>query len=149
MAKKNIKKWTGPATIVWTMNQLHTTAQVMGLTLEDVKPCIVKTHEDGKVTVDVNHKNFPRHTNEELPGAGTEMKKLLAKIGIVASPTCKCNKRATVMNVRGIEWCEGNVDKIVGWLREEAQARKLPFVDLAGKALVKMAIKRAKKNTDK
>ena len=145
MAK--IKKWTGPATVVWSMDQLKTTANFMGLTLEEVLPCIVKKHEDGRLTVDVNHKAFPRY--RDRPGVGTEVKKLLAKIGIVASPTCKCNQRAGVMNHQGIEWCEQNVDLIVGWLREEAQKRKLPFVDLAGKALVKLAIKRAKKNINK
>ena len=84
-----------------------------------------------------------------MPGVGTEVKKLLARIGIVASPTCKCNKRAEFMNIKGILWCEQNMSEIVGWLREEAEARKLPFVDFAGKALVKMAIKKAKKNISK
>jgi hypothetical protein len=147
MARKQIKKWTGPATIVWTMGQLETTAQMRGYTIKDVMPCIVKKHEDGKVTVDVNHKDFPRHV--EVYGVGTEVKNLLAKIGIVASPTCKCNKRAAAMNYQGIEWCEQNIDLIVSWLREEAKNRKLPFVDLAGRALVKMAIKRARKSIDK
>ena len=147
MAKKKIKKWTGPATVVWTMNQLKTTAQIRGLTLEDVMPCVVKKHEDGKITVDVNHKAFPRY--KESSGVGTEVKGLLARIGIVASPTCKCNQRAEIMNIKGIPWCEENIDLIVGWLREEAEKRKLPFVDLAGRALVKMAIKRAKKNIGK
>jgi hypothetical protein len=141
------KKWTGPVHVKWSMNQLETTAKVRGYALEEVKPCIVKTHDDGMMTVDVNHKNFPRE--KEFPGAGTELKKLLAKVGIVATPNCTCNKRAIMMNVRGIEWCEENIDTIVGWLRDEAKARKLPFVDLAGKALVKMAIKRAKKHSSK
>lgn len=79
-------------------------------------------------------------------GPGTELKKLLKKIGIVATPNCSCNARANMMNFNGIEWCEKNIDTIVGWLREEATKRKLPFVDLAGRVLVKRAIKRAKKN---
>ncbi len=147
MKKKPIRKWTGPATVVWTMSQLETTARMRGLSIKDVMPCVVKKHEDGKVTVDVNHENFPRY--KEVPGVGTEVKKLLAKIGIVASPTCKCNQRAEVMNFEGIEWCEQNIDLIISWLREEAKNRNLPFVDIAGRALVKMAIKRAKKNIDK
>ena len=53
------------------------------------------------------------------------------------------------MDHMGIEWCEQHIDDIVGFLREEATRRKLPFVDLAGKALVKMAIKRAKKHSSK
>jgi hypothetical protein len=78
-------------------------------------------------------------------GPGTELKKLLAKIGIKATPTCSCNKRAQVMDEKGVQWCKDNIDTIVGWLREEATKRKLPFVDMAGKMLVKRAISLAEK----
>jgi hypothetical protein len=73
-------------------------------------------------------------------GPGTELKKMLSKIGIKASPTCSCNARAQTMDANGIEWCKANTDTIVGWLREEATKRGLPFVDLAGKIIVKRAI---------
>lgn len=46
---------------------------------------------------------------------------------------------------QGVEWCEANVDTIVGWLREQATARGLPFLDLAGRLLVKRAINNARK----
>lgn len=78
-------------------------------------------------------------------GAGTELKKLLGKIGIHASATCSCNGRAFVMDMNGIEWCESNTEMIVSWLREEAEKRKLPYIDLVGKTILSMAIKRAKK----
>lgn len=77
-------------------------------------------------------------------GPGTELKKLLKKIGITASPDCSCNARARLMDERGIEWCEQNIDEIVGWLREEAGKRGLPFVDMAGRMLVNRAIKNSK-----
>lgn len=78
-------------------------------------------------------------------GVGTELKKLLAKIGITATPTCSCNKRAQFMDEQGIDWCKENIDLIVSWLREEAERRRLPFVDFAGKLLVKRAISLAEK----
>lgn len=37
------------------------------------------------------------------------------------------------------------IDTIVEWLKEEATKRKLPFVDMAGRLLVKRAISNAKK----
>ena len=80
-------------------------------------------------------------------GPGTELKKLLAKVGINASPTCSCNARARRMDVeesREPGWCEGHLDEIVGWLREEAGKRGLPFIDLAGRMLVRRAISRAR-----
>jgi hypothetical protein len=78
-------------------------------------------------------------------GPGTELKKLLKLVGITASPTCSCNTRARTMDTNGVEWCEANIDTIVGWLREEATKRKLPFVDMAGRLLVRRAIRNARK----
>lgn len=78
-------------------------------------------------------------------GPGTELKKMLAKIGITATPTCSCNSRAAIMDEKGVQWCKDNTDTIVSWLREEATKRGLPFVDLAGKIIVKRAISLAEK----
>lgn len=44
------------------------------------------------------------------------------------------------MNQQGCDWCEKHIDTVVGWLREEATKRKLPFIDFAGKLIVKRAI---------
>lgn len=82
-----------------------------------------------------------------IHGPGAELKKLLSRVGITASPDCSCNARARLMDERGIEWCEQNIDEIVGWLREEAAKRGLPFIDMAGRMLVKRAIKNARKAT--
>jgi hypothetical protein len=51
------------------------------------------------------------------------------------------------MDARGPDWCEANIDTIVGWLREEAGKRGLPFIDMAGRMLVRRAIKNARKAT--
>ena len=79
------------------------------------------------------------------PLPGTEMKALLAKIGIVSKPTCSCNKRAKIMDEKGCDWCAENIDEIDRWLAEEAKKRKLPYLSLAGKALIHLAIRRARK----
>lgn len=79
-------------------------------------------------------------------GPGTELKKLLSRIGIAPSANCKCNRRAQTMDARGPDWCEQNLDLIVSWLREEAERRKLPFADFAGTILVRQAIRRARRN---
>jgi len=79
-------------------------------------------------------------------GPGTELKKLLAMIGITSAPDCACRAHAAEMDRREQEapgWCAANLDTIVGWLREQATARGLPFIDMAGKILVKRAIRNA------
>jgi hypothetical protein len=78
-------------------------------------------------------------------GPGTELKKLLKRVRIVALPRCRCNKRAAIMDQLGCDWCEENIDTIVGWLREEAAKRGLPFLDAAGRMLVKRAIRNARR----
>jgi hypothetical protein len=81
-------------------------------------------------------------------GPGTELKKLLKKVGITSSPTCSCNARARKMDIeeaREPGWCEAHLDEIVGWLREEATKRKLPFVDMAGRLIVRRAISNARR----
>ena len=107
--------------------------------------------ENNKVTLtDETYKELvAKYNASEKSGPGTELKALLAKIGIKSSPTCSCNKRAKIMDENGIEWCEQNVETICDWLAEESAKRKLPFVRLAGKAIVHMAIRRAKKGNKK
>lgn len=74
-------------------------------------------------------------------GPGTELKKLLGRIGIKASPTCSCNRRAREMDSHGIQWCRDNLDLIAGeWLAGEAKKRKLPYSEFAGRKLVQLAI---------
>jgi hypothetical protein len=81
-------------------------------------------------------------------GVGTELKKLFASIGIQPIANCSCNARARQMNEKGIAWCEENIDLIVSWLKEEhtKQKSKIPFIEMAVKMVVKLAISNAKKN---
>jgi hypothetical protein len=81
-------------------------------------------------------------------GPGTELKKLLSSIGITATPNCKCNARVKHMDAMEAQepgWCETNIDTVVGYLRESAADRGLPFLDAAGRVLVRRAIKNARK----
>ena len=80
-------------------------------------------------------------------GPGTQLKKLLGRLGISADePGCKCKSRAAYMDRQGCEWVAANMDTVVGWLREEAQRRGMPFIDAAGKILVREAVRRARKD---
>lgn len=78
---------------------------------------------------------------------GTALKHLLQRFGISSDePGCQCKSRANLMDRQGCEWVEANVDTVVGWLREEAHKRGLPFIDAAGKILVREAVRRARKD---
>ena len=81
----------------------------------------------------------------QTSGPGTELKALLKTIGITAKPNCSCNKRAKIMDEKGCDWCEENIDEIDGWLAEESKKRNLPYLSLAGKTLIRLAIRRARK----
>jgi hypothetical protein len=82
-------------------------------------------------------------------GPGTELKALLAgwPFRIVATPDCKCTSRAAYMDAKGCDWCESEegMTEIMGFLREAAEERGLPFLDAAGRLLVKRAISNARR----
>ena len=78
-------------------------------------------------------------------GPGTELKKLLANVGMTSTANCKCNSRAALMDANGCDWCEAHTEEIVSWLREEATERGLPFLDVAGRLLVRRAIANARR----
>jgi hypothetical protein len=78
-------------------------------------------------------------------GPGTELKKLLATIGIHASPTCKCNKMAKQMDEWGWEESLNHIEEIVDVMEQTAKKRKLPFVRTAGRTLVRIACWKAKR----
>lgn len=59
-------------------------------------------------------------------GAGTELKRLLKKMGIRPELGCGCADRAALMDRQGVGWCQANLERIVGWLRQEAGRRAFP-----------------------
>lgn len=78
-------------------------------------------------------------------GPGCHLARLLKRFGFRPTPGCRCQRYAAEMDARGCDWCEQNLDTIVGWLREEATKRGLPFLDAAGRLLVKRAIRNARR----
>lgn len=128
-----------------------------GYTLDEVMPCVVSQDGD-EWTIDTESEFYPRTpkpgheppqpVEQPTDGPGTELKRLLARVGITATPDCSCNARAAEMDRQGVEWCEENIETIVGWLREQAHARGLPFIDAVGRMLVRRAIKNARQRSD-
>lgn len=88
---------------------------------------------------------FPKTLEESPNHPGTVLSKMIKSVGIFMTDSCSCRKHALEMNEKGNDWCEQNIDTIVGWLREEATKRKLPFVDAIGKLMVNRAIKKSRK----
>ena len=48
------------------------------------------------------------------------------------------------MDRMGSDWCEVNLETIVGWLRESARKVGLPFAAPAARALLRKAIKESR-----
>jgi len=93
----------------------------------------------------------PQLAAQELvgAGAGTELKKMLAKIGIAVTADCPCNERAAAMDRNGWAWCEQNLETIVGWMREESARRGMVFIEFGARFLVKRAIAKARRGDAK
>ena len=82
---------------------------------------------------------------KQAGGTGTELTKLLQFFGInAAEKGCKCKSRAAKMDKNGVEWCSNNIEKILDWLQEESQRRKLPFLRTAARVIVLRAIRNAR-----
>jgi hypothetical protein len=72
----------------------------------------------------------------------------LKRIGIEPTPTCACRAKAAQMDAWGPDECSKpeRIDEVVKVMREEAEARGLPFLDVAGRMLVRRAISNARRN---
>ena len=88
---------------------------------------------------------FPKTLEDDPYGPGTILASMFSAIGIKSTPTCSCRRHALEMNKNGIEWCEENVSTICGWLKEECEKRKIPYVDTVARMVVNRAINKAKK----
>jgi hypothetical protein len=88
---------------------------------------------------------FPKTLEEHPNYPGTVLSKMIKSLGIGMTDSCSCKRHALEMNENGNDWCEQNIDTIVGWLREEAKRRNLPFIDAIGKIMVSRAIKKSRK----
>ena len=126
---------------------LEARCQERGWSLEEVMPCVVSRRGD-VWTIDENHPAYPSKPKAMLKvtgGPGTELKALLRLVGITSSPNCRCNAHARQMDAWGPDRCEQEMPTILGWLEEQARGRGLPFVRVAARQVVKMAIRRARK----
>ena len=87
-------------------------------------------------------------TKNETCGPGTELSKLLKRFGIEPTPTCACRSKAAEMDAWGCDECEKpeRIAEVVAVMRAEAEARGLPFLDVAGRLLVRRAIANARRN---
>jgi len=84
-------------------------------------------------------------------GPGTELSKLLKRFGIEPTPTCACRAKAAEMDAWGPDECEKpeRIAEVVAVMRAEAEARGLPFLDVAGRMLVRRAIKNARREASR
>jgi hypothetical protein len=124
-----------------------------GYALDEVLPCVISQDGD-EWTIDVEHPAYPRVSRLPEPvalatyGPGTELSRLLKRIGIEPTPTCACRAKAAQMDAWGPDECSKpeRIDEVVAVMRAEAEARGLPFLDVAGRLLVRRAIANARRN---
>lgn len=77
-------------------------------------------------------------------GPGTQLKSLLAKFGIHATPNCKCNSMARKMDQWGPDESLNHLEEIVDVMQETAEKRGLPFLRTAAKMMVRRAISKSR-----
>jgi hypothetical protein len=150
-----------PSLVVSHRSYLEQRCVERGYALADVMPCVVSQDGDFFV-VDVASPFYPRDTRETVAaenhppvdaGPGTELKKLLAgwPFYITSSPDCSCNRVAREMDAWGADECEKpeRVDYVLAALRQNAAKRGIPFLDAAGRMLVRRAIRNARREASR
>ena len=102
----------------------------------------------------------PRAAKPAAKGPGTELKKLLAELGITNFAGCSCDAKAAQMDAWGVEGCRSNFETIRSWIAEAQEkaswtttisaairaattqtAFEIDSTDVAG-SLVRIAIRR-------
>ena len=143
-----------PAAVI-TCHRMHLEVRCLdrGYAIEEVMPCVVSQDGD-EWTIDTESEFYPRVSRLPEPppappahGPGTELSRLLKRLGINPTPTCQCRAKAEQMDLWGPDECERpeRIDEVVKVMREEATARGLPFLDAAGRMLVRRAIRNARR----
>lgn len=135
-----------------TRQNVYDRAKERGYTEAEVEGCFVRDLGNGVWLVDVDHPAYPK-PREGWPGGkapcggpGTELKKMLRRwIGVTATPNCSCNAHALEMDAWGPDGCEANLTTIVGWLKEQATARGIPFLSGPAARVVSHAIHRVRR----
>lgn len=92
---------------------------------------------------------FPKTLEEHPNGAGTILSGMISSLGIKSTPNCSCRQHAIEMNEKGPDWCEQNLDQILGWLKEESKKRNMPFIETIAKIMVMKAIKKSRRLLEK
>lgn len=132
----------------WTCSQCEANVPKSAVPQRPFAACRVGADRNGVPFREVAlAKRDPVNFSRMLTGPGTELKKLLAKLGIKASTNCQCNSHAIQMNLWGPDECERKIDQIVAWMGEEAARKGLPFIKVAAAVLVRKAISNARKTT--
>jgi hypothetical protein len=91
------------------------------------------------------HALLPRTLEADPNGPGTILHGMFSSLGIKSDSTCGCMQRALEMNRHGPEWCSENINLILGWLKKEAEKRKLPFIEPVARLIVNKAISKSKR----
>ncbi len=98
----------------------------------------------------ITAEDFPSPTIPQQPcqGPGTELKRILAQLGIDEMAGCSCNATMQKMNEWGPDGCEVNIDWIISQMTAEADKRGwmrfVPFKELGAELIVCRAIAAAR-----
>lgn len=82
--------------------------------------------------------------NLKIKGVGDMISIIIKKLGYSYNPLGTARLKLTYLNNKGIDWCDKNQDLIYNWLKEECILNNLVLLPMAGRAIVRLAIIKAK-----
>lgn len=82
--------------------------------------------------------------NKKIKGVGDTLSEIINKIGYAYPNVSGARAKLTYMNKKGIDWCDQNQELIIKWIKEECTLYQIQFLELIAKAIVRLAIRKAK-----
>lgn len=71
---------------------------------------------------------------------GQRLKEAFATLGIKSSRGCSCDDVARKLDTQPLQWSRDNADWIIDQMRQNARAKRLPFVETIARAILTRAI---------
>ncbi len=82
--------------------------------------------------------------NKKIKGVGDTLSSLIKQLDYTYPYSGPARAKLTMLNKKGIDWCDKNQDLIYGWLQHECAIQGIVLKKSIGKALIRLAIIKAK-----
>lgn len=82
--------------------------------------------------------------NQQIMGVGDFLLSIVKKLNHNIPSLSRARSKITYLNNKGIDWCESHQSAIIEWIKEECSTYKVQYAEKLFKAILRLAIYKAK-----